>query len=141
MAAEAPDRPPLEVFRRAYLAANEAFNRHDFEGAFSGFHPEFEWHTVADVPGPRTFYGEQGVIEGFRALLEEFPDWRVEPQEFVEAGDDTFIVRNVGTGTGRESGAPTRTPFSQLWRFREGRPVEVREFLDHQEALAAAGAT
>ena len=140
MAAENPDRPPLEVFRDAYLRANEAFNSHDFENAFFGFHPEFSWHTVADVPGPRVAYGQHGVIEQFRALLEEFPDWRVEPQEFVEGGEDTLLVRNVGTGTGRKSGVPTRTEFTQLWRFREGRPVEVREYLDHTEALASAGA-
>ena len=38
--------PPLEAFRQAYLLANEAFNRHDFESAFFGFHPELEWHPV-----------------------------------------------------------------------------------------------
>ena len=140
MAAENPDRPPLEVFRDAYLRANEAFNRHDFEGAFTGFDPEFSWHTVANVPGPQVFHGERGVIEGFRGLLEEFPNWRVEPQEFIEGGQDTLLVRNVGIGTGRESGVPTRTAFTQLWRFRAGRPVEVREYLDHTEALAAARA-
>ena len=139
MATEKADRPPLEVFRRGYLAANEVFNRHDFENAFVGFHPDFVWHTAADVPGPRVFQGERGVIEGFRALLEEFPDWRVEPQEFIEMGDDSFLVRNVATGTGKGSGVPIRTPFTQLWRFRDGRPVEVREYLDHSEALAGAG--
>jgi ketosteroid isomerase-like protein len=85
-------------------------------------------------------YGQHGVIEQFRALLEEFPDWRVEPQEFVEGGADTLLVRNMGLGTGRGSGVPARIEFTQLWRFRAGRPVEVREYLDHSEALAAAGA-
>ena len=141
MANEELARPPVEVFRHAYLAANEAFNRHEFEGAFAGFHREFSWHPVAHGPGPSVLYGERGVIEGFQALLEEFPDWQVEPQEFIEGGSDTILVRNVGQGTGRESGVPTRTVFTQVWRFSEGRPIEVREYFDHAEALAAARAT
>ena len=132
------DRPPLEAFRRAYMLANEAFNRHDFESAFFGFHPELEWHAVMHTPGPTVLYGRAGVIAAFQALLEEFPDWRVEPQEFIE-GEDAIVVRNIGAGTGRESGVPIDQPFSQVWEFSEGRPIRVREFLDHEQALAAAG--
>lgn len=131
-------RPPLETFKRAYLIANEAFNRHDFEAAFFGFHPELEWQTVADVPGPRIIRGRRGVIEAFRGFLAEFPDWRVEAQEFVEAGD-AILVRNLGIATGRRSGVPIRQAFTQVWTFRDGRPILVHEYLDHREALEAAG--
>jgi ketosteroid isomerase-like protein len=132
------DRPPLENFRRAYMRANEAFNRHDFESAFFGFHPELEWHAVLHTPGPSVVHGRDGVIAAFRALLEEFPDWRVEPQEFID-GEDAIVVRNIGIGSGRESGVPIRQPFSQVWTFSERRPILVREFLDHDEAIAVAG--
>ncbi len=131
-------RPPLEPFRQAYLVANEAFNRHDFESAFFGFHPELEWHPVMHTPGPGVVHGRDGVIEAFRALLEEFPDWRVEPQEFIET-EDAIVVRNIGHASGRESGVPIHQPFSQLWTFSEGRPILVREFFDLDEALDAAG--
>ena len=130
-------RPTLEAFRHAYLIANEAFNRHDFEAAFFGLDPELEWHTVADVPGPRIMRGRRSVIEAFRGLLAEFPDWHVEPQEFTEAGA-AILVRNLGTATGRDSGVPVRQPFTQVWTFRGDRPVLVREYLDHREALEAA---
>ena len=132
------ERPPLEAFREACLVANEAFNRHDFEGAFFGLHSDLEWHTVADVPGPKVMHGRQRVIAGFRGLLAEFPDSRVEPQEFIEA-EDAILVRNIGTATGKKSGVPIRQTFTQVWRFRDGRPVRVEEYLDHREALEAAG--
>jgi ketosteroid isomerase-like protein len=138
MSRASPEPPPLEVFRRAYLVANEAFNRHDFDSAFFGFHPDLEWHTVADVPAAKVTYGREGVIQAFRDLLEEFPDWRVEPQEFIE-GADAILVRNVATATARESGVPIRQPFTQVWSFSNGAPIRVREFLDHAEALATAG--
>jgi hypothetical protein len=52
-------RPTREASTRAYLIADEAFNRRDFEAAFFGFHPELEWQTVADVPGPRIVRGRR----------------------------------------------------------------------------------
>jgi ketosteroid isomerase-like protein len=131
--------PPLEAFRQAYLAANEAFNRHDFEAAFFGFHPELEWHTVAEVPGSKLLYGRRGVIQAFRELLDEFPDWRVEPQEFIEGGENAILVRNIAMATGREGGVPIRQPFTQVWSFSDGRPIRVREYFDHTEALEAVG--
>ena len=132
------DRPPLDAFRSAYLVANEAFNRHDFDGAFFGFHPDLVWETDVNVPGPQVFRGREGVAEAFTGLLEEFPDWRVEPQEFIEA-DEAILVRNLGIARGRGSGVPIREPFTQVWEFSEGRAIRVREFLAHEEALAAAG--
>jgi ketosteroid isomerase-like protein len=131
-------RPPLELFRHAYLAANEAFNRHDFDAAFFGFHPDLVWHTVAEVPGPQTMHGRRAVIDAFQRLLDEFPDWRVEPQEFID-GEDAILVRNIAVATGRESGVPIRQPFTQVWTFCEGRPVRIREYLDHNDALEAVG--
>lgn len=131
-------RPSLEAFERAHRAANEAFNHHDFEAAFRGLLDDFEWHTVADVPGPKTIRGRRGVIEAFQGLLVEFPDWHVELQEFIDAGS-AILVRSVATATGRGSGVSIRQPFTQVWTFRDGRPVGVHEYFDHREALEAAG--
>jgi ketosteroid isomerase-like protein len=96
------------------------------------------WETVASAPGVKPLRGRRAVIEGFRELLIEFPDWQVEPQEFIDGGD-AVVVRNIGTATGRSSGAPVRQPFTQVWSFRDGRPVQVREYVDHAKALAAVG--
>jgi ketosteroid isomerase-like protein len=128
----------VEAFERNYRAANEAFNRHDFEAAFRGFPSDFEWRTVAEIPGERTLRGPRQVIEGWQAFIEEFPNWRVEPQEFISGGPDTVVVRNLGTATSR-SGVPVRRPFTQVWTFRDGRPIRVEEYWDHQEALEAVG--
>ena len=132
------ERPPLEAFKRAYLVANEAFNRHEFDEAFFGFHPDLEWHTAADVPGPQVMHGRRAVIQAFEGLLDEFPDWHVAPQEFIEA-EQAILVRNIATATGQESGVPIIQPFTQVWTFHEGRPIRVREYLDHAEALEAVG--
>jgi len=128
----------LEDFRRAYLASNEAFNRHEFETALAGLHPDVEWETFPGTPGVERLVGRDAVIQGFHDLVAQFPDWRVEPQEFTETGD-AILVRNVGVATGRASGTPVRQPFTQVWEFRDGLPIRVREFPDHEAALAAVG--
>ena len=128
----------LEDFRRAYLASNEAFNRHEFETAFAGLPPDFTWETFPDSPGVDRLEGLDAVMQGFHDLVALFPDWRVEPQEFIEAGD-AILVRNVGVATGRASGTPVRQPFTQVWEFRDGLAFRVREYPDHEAALAAVG--
>jgi ketosteroid isomerase-like protein len=131
-------RELVERFERNYRAANEAFNRHDFESAFRNFPPEFEWHTVAEVPGEPIMRGPDHVIAEWQAFLEQFPDWRVEPQEFISGGPDRVLVRNIGTATSR-SGIPIRRPFTQVWTFRDGLPIRVKEYWDHRDALEAVG--
>lgn len=48
-----------------------------------------------------------------------------------------LLGRAVGRGIG--SGAHVEMPLAFLARFRGGRIAEVSTFLDHGEALAAAG--
>ena len=134
----AREAPPVELFERGYRQSNEAFNRHDFQAAFAALPGDLEWHTLAAVPGATTTRGPGAIIEAFQGLLEEFPDWRVEPQEFIDA-DPAILVRNLGTAIGQQSGVPVRQEFTQVWTFRGGRPVSVREYADHAEALEAAG--
>jgi ketosteroid isomerase-like protein len=131
------EAPPLDVFKRGYLQTTEAFNHHDLEAAFAGLPADLEWRTLADAPGAGVARGPQGLIRGFRTLFEEFPDWQVHPQEFIDA-DPAILVRNIGTATGHQSGVPVRQEFTQVWSFRGGRPVRVDEYADHAEARRAA---
>jgi ketosteroid isomerase-like protein len=71
--------------------------------------------------------------------VEQFPDWRVEPREFTEAPDGTaVVVRLTGRATGGSSGVVVEQDFSEVWELRDGRPVRVRSYLKHDEALQAA---
>jgi ketosteroid isomerase-like protein len=42
-------------------------------------------------------------------------------------------------GRGRTSGVPVDTPFGQVYELRDGKVARFRSFLDHGEALRAAG--
>jgi hypothetical protein len=82
------------------------------------------------------------VIAFFRDLLDEMPDWRGEPEGFVEVGERVFIVRARVEASGKASGALVSQAFSQVWELKEeGLVLRVREYADHDEALVAARAS
>ena len=134
----------FDAFREAYLSANARFNEHDFEGAFAGLSERVEWHPMAawavfvlrQAPVVR---GREAIVAGFSALLDELPDWRVEPQEFTEVRERVFVVRCQAAASGKASAAPASVAFSQVWELADDATViRWREFEDHTEALAAA---
>jgi ketosteroid isomerase-like protein len=128
----------LDAFREAYIRNNEAFNRHDFASAFAGLPEDTEWHPVRNAPGTSPMRGREEIISAFEDLLSEFPDWQVDPQEFI-AAPGAMVVRLVATASGRASGAAVRQPFTQVWELEGGGPIKVREYFDHVEALEAVG--
>jgi hypothetical protein len=128
-------RPSLADFRTAYMANTELFNSHEFERAFAGFPEHFEWLSF---DGTLLGRGPAAVAREFHELVKDLKAWRVDPQEFIEAGARSFLIRCVGHGTGRYSGAEPAIEWFQLWEFEGGLPVRVSEFRDRDEALAAA---
>jgi len=120
----------LAAFRTAYRAGHERVNQHDFEGAFAGLSEAAEWHPM-DV-----WKSMGGVVRGraelvrvYRKLLQEFPNWHVDAEEFIELGDGVFAVRSVARAEGRSSGAPVEQRFTQVWEFgASGEAERVREF-------------
>jgi ketosteroid isomerase-like protein len=129
----------LDAFREAYMRTNVSFNAHDFDAAFASMADDIEWHHFAENVETQTMVGRDQVRAFFEEILEEFPDWTVEPLEFDEAEPGVAIVHCLASATGRASGLMLQRPFSQVWDVRPGKPVTVREYTDRDDARAAAG--
>ena len=68
---------------------------------------------------------------------EELPAW--EPQELIAAGDKVFALIRT-RARGKESGAEVDAYVTNVWTFRDGKPVKVKYFgEDRAAALEAAG--
>src|SRR5918999_2477084 len=92
--------PTLELFKAAFRAGNEAFNRRDFATAFAALAPDCEFHTVAYAT-ERLLVGPEQVCRFFeQEIFGTFPDWRTDPVQFLDAGDGLFVVLMRGQGTG-----------------------------------------
>ena len=65
------------------------------------------------------------------------PDFRVDPERFVDAGEDVVVI-GTARGTTR-SGAPAIWRQGYVWTVRDGVAVRFRWFNHPHEALDAVG--
>jgi ketosteroid isomerase-like protein len=115
-----------------------AYNRRDFDAAVRCFDPEIEWV----LPPHQSFDSGRGpadVIQFWEGLDETFDELRLDPQEFVDAGE-RVAVRLRYFGRGRGSGAEIETEmYHQVTTFRDGTMVRIEYVTDWAQALELAG--
>ncbi len=125
---------------RAITRSYAAANRRDFELLLAGIDPNHEYRPSPemmppDLGGPT--HGHDGYLRMWGYWLDAFEDIRYEPEEVLDFGDRFLVtVRQVGHGSG--SGVGLTLPVFQLLTIRGGRTVLQEDFLDREEALAAA---
>ena len=84
--------------------------------------------------------GPEEVKRFWEGLDETMDELRLDPQEFVDAGD-RVAVRLRYYGRGKESGAELETEmYHQVTTFRDGQMVRIEYFTDWPEAREAAEA-
>jgi ketosteroid isomerase-like protein len=99
--------------------------------------PDFVYRTREEFPGGGS-YGLEGALDRVSALFELFDEIRLEPQEFVEAGERTMVVvRQIARG--RASGVVVDAPIAHVWWIHDGRLKELRVYSRRSQALEAMG--
>jgi ketosteroid isomerase-like protein len=95
--------------------------------------PELEYVNppYAVESGTRHSRGTLGKIR------EVYPDFRVEPERFVDAGEDVVVI-GVARGTSA-SGLEAQWRQGYVWTVHGDRAVRFRWFNDPKEALEAVG--
>jgi ketosteroid isomerase-like protein len=124
----------VELARRAA----EAFDRHDFEALAELMDPLIEWNDQRELPGAASHHGVEAVLRHLRAVFENMADFRVETEQFVEAGDHVVITSRV-SAKGQVSGAPVERVNFAVNEYRAGRLVRVSIYGTKAEALKAVG--
>ena len=115
-----------------------AYNRRDFDAAVESFHPQIEWVLPARQSSD-SCQGPDEVKLFWQGLDETMEELRLEPQEFVDAGDHV-ATRLRHHGRGKLSGAEIdEEMYHQVVTFRDGRMVRIEYFGEWSEALEAAG--
>ena len=111
-----------------------------------------EWRKGNLTPGPE-FYAPDAVFEpmasgreaydlaGYRRFMRDFlqqwDDFRMEPQEFLDLGE-AVIVTERQHATGKRSGIEMEQTFYVVWRFRDGQITGARWEADLDAAKQAA---
>ena len=82
-------------------------------------------------------------IEAVRRYVEDwfdtFDDFRSEPEELIDVGDDRVVAVMHITGRAKSSGVATDMRYANVSTIRDGKIVRGREYATKAEALKAVG--
>ena len=127
----------VETFKR-FADAN---NRRDVEAMLEELDPDVEWQSaiLGSLGGDATVHrGHDGVREVFRDLYEAFSEFQLEFSEIRDLGD-RIVAIGRWIARGEESGVETTPPLATVVKFRNGKAIRVRSYLDPKDALEAVG--
>jgi ketosteroid isomerase-like protein len=125
----------LEIAGRAI----EAFNRRDLDLMAELTTADFELFPgiIGAVEGA-SFRGREGLATYLDALSDAWETARILPTEVRDLDDRVLVLARL-TGRGRGSGVELDSPQGLVYYFRAGKIFRCRAYLDHGEALRAAG--
>jgi ketosteroid isomerase-like protein len=116
----------------------EAFNRRDVDGFVTATTPDFEWSPSVVAVDGEIFRGREGIEAYFGRMSEAWAEFRALTDDVRDLGDRVLWIGRL-RGSGLRSGAPIDVPLSILYHLRDDRISRMHSFLDHDEALEAAG--
>ena len=126
----------VEVAKRVI----DAFNRRDVDAIFECVNPDIEWLPAMPVTfGGGPLRGREGIESYVREVSDTWEEYRVVGQDFRDLGEDQVLVLSRIEGRGAGSGGLVDAAMGQIFDFRDGKIARVRTYLDHVEALEAAG--
>jgi ketosteroid isomerase-like protein len=101
------------------------------------FDPAIEF--VTDYPEKRSYYGRDGISEGWRNWLSAWNDFTTRADDVIPAGDGRYLVLVHLSGRGKESGVPIEADAANLVTVVERKIVRFQLFMNREDALVAAG--
>jgi ketosteroid isomerase-like protein len=131
--------PAFEAFKEAVTRGAEAVRRGDVREGWSAVPEHCEFHPPPEFPDPAVRRGPDEIADFILGVRETIPDWGGEPAEFIDAGDGTYVVHLIFTGTSGGTGFPLVQELFQVYELRGGEVVRIREFLHRNQAMRAAG--
>jgi ketosteroid isomerase-like protein len=133
-------REHLEIVRREYAA----FAARDWAALAELFHPEIEYETLQAAPGVAGSYrGIREITQFFDLWADPYSEFRVEPEEIIDAGDHVVTVeQHAARGLkGSEAESWLQTSFACLISFKGGKIWRVKEYPTLEAALEAANSS
>jgi ketosteroid isomerase-like protein len=100
---------------------------------------DYEWIVPTPLDGRSVWRGLEGLLEFTRIWLEQFDDWSMRVERWVDAGGERVVALTRQSGTGKGSGVPVEMNLGQVYELDHGRITRVTNYFSHAEALAAAG--
>ena len=123
----------VEQIRAVY----DCWARGDFRAPAERLGADFEWRQVHGVVEPGSHAGQKA-NRALRSVFDVYDDVRVEPEDYVDAGDSVVVVARF-QGTARGSGLHVDQRFAFVWTVRDGNPIRMEQYGSREAALKAVG--
>jgi ketosteroid isomerase-like protein len=127
-------QPNVVIAQRAIAA----FNGGDVDAFAALTTHDFEWYPSMGAIEGQAFLGREGIAKYFGNLNQAWETFQIVPGGFRDL-TDTVIMLGRLEGRGRESGVPVDAALGMVFDFRSGAISRIRGYLDHDDALKAAG--
>src|SRR5438874_627450 len=103
--------------------------------------PDIEWCGPREFPDlAEPVFGHEGIVAYAAKIAEALDDYRMMPEQFIDAGDRQVLVFSREGGRGKGSGAEVEThPTAHLWTLRDGPATRMQSYWEREDALKAAG--
>jgi ketosteroid isomerase-like protein len=116
----------------------DAFNKRDVDAFAEITTPDFEWTTSMAAVEGEIFWGREGIETYFGRMQESWDEFIALADEYRDLGDRVLWLGRL-EARGRSSGVPVGASLDILYDLRDGKISRMHSYLDHGEALRAAG--
>ena len=116
----------------------DAFNRRDVDGFAEITTPDFEWITSMAAVEGEIFQGREGIETYFGHMRDAWEEFLVIAEDYRDLGDRVLLLGQL-EARGLASGVPISTSLDILYDLRDGEISRMHSYLDHDEAVRAAG--
>jgi ketosteroid isomerase-like protein len=124
----------VEVVQAIYAA----LARRDRAALVSHLDPAVTVHDRPVHPEASVYEGSAGFLRFAETDWEAFDEVTYEPQDFVARGD-YVVVPIKQSGKGKGSALDVEESIVNVWKLRDGKCVELRNYSTLNEALEAVG--
>ena len=131
--------PALAAETEALREAYAALNRGDIPSFIKNFDEDIEWVEFAESPGAGTYKGRATVEAHATQARATWAEGSCAPERFVVAGDKIVVLVYVHVRLKHET-EWREGRIADVYTFRNGKVIHMRNFLERAQALEWAGA-
>jgi ketosteroid isomerase-like protein len=116
----------------------DAFNKREVDAFAEITTPDFEWITSMAAVEGEVFRGREGIETYFGRMRDAWEEFLVVANDYRDIGDRVLLLGRL-EARGLASGVPVSTSLDILYDLRDGEISRMHSYLDHDEAMGAAG--
>jgi ketosteroid isomerase-like protein len=121
-------------------AAFKAWAEDGLDALAGSWSEDIDWRAMEGAPddhGP--IHGKDAMRAYVQDWLDMFDDFKTEPVEIIDAGEDKVVAVLRASGRAKLSGIETDLTYAAVCAIRDGKISRGREYATREEALEAAG--